>query len=166
MPGLYWRNNLTASRLFGRPGPGPFFQQGPGLFDLGQPGLPSLQFLRQLIATTIRAVRRVLGGIGRRRLGEDLGDLLLQPCLFLGHAVVAHRLVARGVGFDLGAVQGDGPDLGQTGQGAELEHVDEQGLEAGQVSFAEVADGPDVGDVVADDDAAGDINVAASHDLA
>ena len=34
------------------------------------------------------------------------------------------------------------------------------------MDLAEVADGAEVGDVVADDDAAGDVGVAAAHDLA
>ena len=57
------------------------------------------------------------------------------------------------------------PTLARPGQGAELEDLDEEGLQPCQVDLAEVADGAEVGDVLADDDAAGDIDVAPPHDL-
>jgi hypothetical protein len=44
-----------------------------------------------------------------------VGDLLLQTLLFAGHPVVAHRLVSRGVGFHLGAVQSQPSEFQQSG---------------------------------------------------
>jgi hypothetical protein len=46
----------------------------------------------------------------------------------------------------------------------ELEDLDKEGFQSSQVDLAEVADGAEVGDVLADDDAAGDIDVASPHD--
>ncbi len=81
------------------------------------------------------------------------------------HPVVAHGLVPRGVGLDLGAVEGNGADLDQSGQCTELEDLNEEGFETSQVNLAKVADGAEVGDVLADNDAAGDIDVTSPHDL-
>ena len=123
------------------------------------------QLVGQFVALTVGAMLDVFGLIGGLGFGQESGDLLLEPLLFGLHPIVAHRLVPRGVGLDLGAVQGDGADLGQAGQGTELEDLDEEGLQPSQVDLAEVADGAEVGDVVADDDAAGDVDVAPPHDL-
>ena len=122
------------------------------------------QLVGQLVAVTVGAMLEVFGVIGGLGFRQDVCDLLLEPLLFGLHPVVAHRLVPRGVGLDLGPIESDGADLGQAGQGAELEDLDEEGFESSQVNLAEVADGAEVGDVFANDDAAGDIDVAPLHD--
>jgi hypothetical protein len=70
----------------------------------------------------------VLGLVGGLGVGQELGDLLLEPLLFGLHPVVAHGLVPRGVGLDLGPIQGDGADPGQSGQGAEIADSAAEGL--------------------------------------
>src|SRR5271157_94945 len=92
-------------------------------------------------------------------------DLLLEPLLFLLHPVIAHRLVPRGVGLDLGPVQGDGPHPRQPGQGTQLEHFEEEILQPSQVGLAKVADRAKVRNVLADDDPAGDVHLTAAHDF-
>ena len=155
---------LATSSLLGDLGRSPFLQQPPGRLDLRQATLTTSQLVGGFVAPTVGAVLDVFGLVGGHSLGQELGDLLLHPRLLGLHPVIAHGLVPRGVGLDLGAIEGDGADLGQAGQGTELEDLDEEGFEPGQVDLAEVADGAEVGGVLADDGAAGDVGLAPPHD--
>ena len=70
---------LAASGLLGRLDPGPFLQQFPGRLDLRQPALTASQLVGQLVAVTVGAMLDVLGLIGGLGVGQELGDLLLEP---------------------------------------------------------------------------------------
>ena len=94
----------------------------------------------------------ILRGVGPLRPGEEGLDLGFQPGDLGLHAAVAHGLVLRGVGPDLRAVQGDGAELDQAGPLATAEDLDEERFQGGEVSLPEVADGPEVGNVVRGED--------------
>ena len=85
-------------------------------FDLGLAnplGTPLLvgDPIRHLLAGLVVAVQLVLLGVRRLGRAEPLGDLGFQLRRTLFHALVAHRLVLRRVGFDLGAVERDMAEL-------------------------------------------------------
>ena len=63
------------------------------------------QLLGQLVAATAATVLRVFLRVGCFRRCQQLCDLLFQPLLFLFHARQAHRLVLRGVCFELRSVE-------------------------------------------------------------
>ena len=60
-------------------------------------------------------VQLVLLGIRRFGRAEPLGDLRFQLRGALFHTLVAHRLVLRRIGFDLGTIERDVTELHQTG---------------------------------------------------
>src|SRR5439155_21547424 len=62
----------------------------------------------------------------------------------LFHALVAHRLVLRRVGLDLGAVERHMPELHQTGRLAQLQNLPEQFAKRLQVTLAEIRDGAEI----------------------
>jgi hypothetical protein len=76
---------------------------------------------------------------------------------------VAHR---RGVGGQLGPVEGDGADSDHAGGGAQPQGLDEESGEGLLVAGAEARDGHVVGELVGGQHAEGDVLVQAAFDLA
>jgi hypothetical protein len=128
-----------------------------GLLDLGQPASTTHHFLWQFVSQC--------GGdcaLGPRShqspwLGQQPGGLVVEPFLFFLHPLAAHRIVTRDL--DLGSIQGDRPQMSQVGQGTYVEGLDDGELQPSQMRLAEIADGTDVGDVLADNNSAGDVGV-------
>ena len=88
-------------------------QFGLGLADaLGAPLLVG-DPIRHLLSGLVAAVLLVLLSVRRRRRAQPLGDLAIQLPQALSHAPVAHRLVLRRIGFDLGAIERDMPEFGK-----------------------------------------------------
>ena len=75
----------------------PFLELRLGLLDLGQAALPPRQLGGDFVAAAIRAVRRILARVTGVGLGQQPGNLLLKPFLFLLHSLVTHRFVPRGI---------------------------------------------------------------------
>ena len=92
-----------------------------GLDDGLQARLAAL-YLGRNIQLRLVGLGRV-GGLGAVQQGINLR---LQFRFGLLHALVAHRLVAAGVGFDLGAVAGHRAQLDQAHLGGQLDHLHEQ----------------------------------------
>ena len=82
-----------------------------------------------------------------------------QQRLLLLHPAIAHGLVLRRVGPDLGAVQGHMPQLHQPCLPAQLQHLVEQTGQGCQVILAKVGDGAEVGVVVGRQHPEGDVLV-------
>jgi hypothetical protein len=101
----------------------------------------------------------VLGPVGRGGLGEELGDLRLE----VGVGAVGR---GRGVGFDLGAVQGDQSQTYHPGRGAQLQRLDQQPGQGLLVADPEARDGHMIGRGVAGQDPEGDVLGQAAFDLA
>ena len=92
-----------------------------GLADGRQARLAALDLRRQV---QLRLARLgLVGGLGTPQQGVDL---CLEFSLGLLHALVAHRLVAAGVGLELGAVDGHRAQLDQTHLTGEPDHLHEQ----------------------------------------
>jgi hypothetical protein len=113
------------------------FESGFGFADLGQPALATCQLLGKLVGAPPLAVLGVFFGVDLLCTREQLDHLLLEALLGLAHPLVAHRLGLGGVGFDLGAIDGDVPELDQSRRLAELEHLHEQRAERRQMLLAE-----------------------------
>jgi hypothetical protein len=93
----------------------------------------------------------VLGGIGlmgSRQPGIDLSGKSLLGCF---HPGIAHRLVARGIRLQLGAVHGHMPEPHQSCGAAQLKHLHEQISQSRKVAPAEIRDGAEVRTVEARD---------------
>ena len=88
-----------------------------------------------------------------RRLGrvEPLGDLGFQFRGAVLHALVAHRLVLRRVGFDLGAVERHMPELHQAGRLAQMQDLPEQSAKRLQVTLAEIRNSAEIRRIEPDD---------------
>jgi hypothetical protein len=106
--------------------------------DPRQAALAPLQFRRQFVALLIRSVRRVIGGIRRVGLREQLPDLVAQLALFRGHAAVANGFVFRGVRFDLCAVQRHTTDPRRPQLARQAEDLFEEALQRRQVSLPKI----------------------------
>ena len=100
--------------------------------------------LRHLLAGLIAAVQLVLLGVRRLGRAEPLGDLGFQLGGAIVHALVAHRLVLRRVGLDLGAIERDMPELHQAGLLAQLQNLREQFAKRLQVPLAKIRDGAEI----------------------
>src|ERR1700720_579537 len=100
--------------------------------------------IRHLLAGLVVAVQLVLLGVRRLGRAEPLGDLGFQLRGALFHALVAHRLVLRRVGFDLGAIERDMSELHEAGLLAQLQNLPEQFAKRLQVSLAEIRDGAEI----------------------
>src|SRR5215211_3097852 len=74
----------------------------------------------------------------------SLGDLRFQLGGAIVHALVAHRLVLRRVGLDLGAIERDMPELHQAGLLAQLQNLHEQFAKRLQVPLAKIRDGAEI----------------------
>lgn len=95
---------------------------------LGRPNrleslLPTRQFSGQFIAPPIGAIGGIILSIGGFRLRQQPFDFRRELRLFGHHPPVAHRLVLRRIRRDLGAIQGDVPQLHQARLLAELQHL-------------------------------------------
>ena len=126
------------------------------LLRLSQPGTAALaagQVLGQLVAASL-AVDLVLGSIDAAGFFEDLGGDLL---------IGADGAVARR-GSEFGAVDGDHPDLDQSGLGAEAEDLAEEVSESLLVADSEAGDRGVVGSLVRADHPEGDVLAAAALD--
>ena len=84
-----------------------------GFADLRKPTVATRKLAGKLVAPTALAVFRVLVGIDLLGASQQLGNLLLESFFGLAHALVAHRLVLRGVRLELAAVDRDVPQLDQ-----------------------------------------------------
>src|SRR5262249_27205658 len=60
------------------------------------------------------------------------------------HALIAHRLVLRGIGFDLGAVKRNMAELHQAGGLAQVQNLRKQRVQRLQMPLAEFRDGTEV----------------------
>ena len=87
------------------------------------------------------------GRVGGLRALQQRIDLGLQFGFGLLHALKAHRLVAAGVGLELGAVDGHSAQLDQTHLASELDHLHKQLAQLLEVQRAEVANGAVLGEV-------------------
>src|SRR5674476_560897 len=126
--------------LFLRRQPGLGLQRRHRLLDLHQPFLLVAGPIRHLVAALVSAESLVLFGIRSLRRRQHAGNLGLQFHLALLHALIAHRLVFRGVGFDLRAIERDMAEFDQPRRLAQLQNLQEQGTERLQMPLAEVAD--------------------------
>ena len=104
-----------------------------------QPVLPSRQLLRQ-----VDALRR-LRPIGLRRSLQQGLYFLSQLRLQLLDVAMGQGLVLGGVGFDLGPVQRNLPELHQLHRLRQAQHLDEQVFQFHQKSLPEVRQGVVVG---------------------
>jgi hypothetical protein len=96
----------------------------------------------------------MLAILGRIRLigaGQPRRDLGRERRLGRLHPAVAHRLVAGGIGLQLGPVHSDVPELHQPCGPAQVQDLDKQIRQGGEVALAEVCDGAEVGPVQAGD---------------
>jgi len=71
----------------------------------------------------LSAPYRILLGIGRLGRLKPFAYLGLQLGGALLHALIAHRLVLRGIGFDLGAVERNMAELHQAGGLAQVQNL-------------------------------------------
>ena len=126
-------------------------QRGLGGPDRLQPPLLVGHPVRRLVAAPVRAMLAILGRIGLAGLLQPALDLGGQRRLGRLHPAVAHRLVARGIGLQLGPVHGHMPELHQPRRPAQAQHLDEQVRQGGEVALAEVGDGAEVRPVQAGD---------------
>ena len=83
-------------------------------------GHPIGHLIAALLA--VELVLLCIGGFGRDQSAVDLGLKLRFPLL---HALIAHRLVFRGVRFDLSAVERHVPELHQAGLFRKLRYLHE-----------------------------------------
>jgi hypothetical protein len=119
-------------------------QLGLGVTDLlGTPLLVG-DPIRHLLAGLVAAVQLVLLGVRRLGRAEPHGHLGFQLRCALFHALVAHRLVLRRIGFDLGSIQRHMPELNQARLLAQLQNLLEQIAKPLQVPLAEIRDGPEI----------------------
>ena len=144
-----------------------------GRADALQARLASGELLGQLIAAALGPVALILGlvcGLGFAehglRLGADRGDLSLEGGLGLDHALVGHRLVRRGRGPELGAVEGERAELDQAGLLTEPQSLHEQLGQRLEVAAAKAGDRAVVGVLVGAQHAHGDIAVGGLLELA
>ena len=86
----------------------------------------------------------ILLQVGRLGPLQPAGHLGGQRRLGRLHPAVAHRLVARGVGAELGAVDGDVAEPHQARRAAQPQHLAEQPGERGEVAPPERRDRPEV----------------------
>ncbi len=100
--------------------------------------------VRHLVAAPVGAMAGVLLVVGRLGPLQPAGHLGGQRGLGLRHAAVAHRLVARGVGLELGAVDGDVAEPDEARRPAEPQHLAEQLGERGEVAAPEARHGAEV----------------------
>jgi len=107
-----------------------------GLGDDRQPGLAPCDLGRDVPLGFV-----LLGFISLQRTLEQGIDLRLQLRLGLEHVAVAHRLVAAGVGLELGAVHRDGAQLDQTHLTRQTHHLHEQVAQLLGVERAKVPQG-------------------------
>jgi hypothetical protein len=106
---------------------------------------------------------RLIGGSRLLQQRLDLrGQLRFGPL----HALVAHRLVPRGVGLDLGAVHRDRAKLRQPALARQAHHLHKQPGELLQVQRAEIADRAVLGEVARREHSEGHVLVQLARDLA
>jgi hypothetical protein len=123
------------------------FQGLLGLAGALKAPLPAGQLIGQLVAAAIGSEAVVLCpvyllGLRERRLGlgADRGDLDLQLHLGLDHPLVAHRLVARGVRPEPGAVEGQRAELHEPRLAAEAQRLHKQRRQRLKVAAAQARD--------------------------
>jgi hypothetical protein len=133
------------------------FQQCLGLAQPRQPAGLGGQRGGELVPTSV-AVLQVVTLVGLGGLPQDLGYLRLDLVVGVAGGV-------GGVGSHLGAVQCDQAQADQAGGGAQLQGLDEEAGQGLLVADAEPRDGHVVGQLVAGQDAEGEVLVAAPLDL-
>src|ERR1035437_1910072 len=111
----------------------PLLDGGLGFPELVEAALSGAQFRRQFIASGI-AVLGVLGGIDCLGLIEDGFDLGGKLRLTLGHAAIAHGLMAAGVGLYLGAIEGHPAEFDQPGLLTQDQDLEEEPAECSEVA--------------------------------
>ncbi len=119
-----------------------------------------------LVAPAVLAIGLVLGLVDRFCLGEHRVNLGLQLFDPRHDVVIAHRLVARGVGDELGAVKSDAPESHEPCFRGQAEHLEEERPERVEVAAAKAADRAAVGRLVRCQPSKGDVALAAALDLA
>jgi hypothetical protein len=90
----------------------------------------------------LSCIRLIGAGQPRRDLGRERRLDRLHPAK-------AHRLVAGGIGLQLGPVHGHMAELHQPCGPAQAQDLDEQIRQGGEVALAELGDGAEVGAVQA-----------------
>ena len=86
----------------------------------------------------------ILGRIGLARAIQPGFDFRGQRQLDRLHPPVAHRLMTRGVGLQLGAVHRHVSELDQTSRPTQAQHLHEQVRQGHEVALAEVGDGAEI----------------------
>jgi len=112
-----------------------------------------------------RPVLRVFGRIGLCRLIEQRLHFPLELVLGVAHPRIAHRLVLRGGGLHLGAVQRHVAQFHQPRGLAQPQALDEQPGQRRQVALAERGNAVVVGMLVTGQHADGDIAIGGALDL-
>jgi hypothetical protein len=108
----------------------------------------------------------IFRGVDRLGLGEDRLHLGSEYGLAHGHPAVAHRLVLRGVRLQLRPVECDPPELGEPGRLTQPEGGQEEPLEGGQVTPAELGDRLVVGPALSGEEHEVDVGGEARLELA
>ena len=98
------------------------------------------QILRQLISATSLAIDCVLLLVDLLGLGQQLGNLFLQPLVVFLHALVAHRFVLGRVRLHFGPVQRDRAKLHQSCLLAQAQNLHEESRQRVQVHSPKIAD--------------------------
>src|SRR6266568_3910696 len=114
------------------------FQLSLQLSYLCQARLPLAQFGRQFIAPLPFAVKCILLVVNPLGFRQQPRYFSLQFFLYFTHPVVAQRLTLRGVGLDLGAIDGHVAQLDQPSSLAQLQHLQEQLPQLFQVALAKL----------------------------
>ena len=104
--------------------------------NLSQSRFPITQLFRQLITPFAFAVQLILFFVYVLRLSQQARHFSRQLLLRILHPRVGERLVLRGVGFDLGAINRYLPQLHQPRALAQLQDLHEQPSQLLQVSLA------------------------------
>jgi len=120
------------------------FEIGLRTADLRETLFASGHLRVEVVVAALRAEPFVLGGIGRLGVGQEVVDLGLKIGFALGHPLVAHGLAPTGVGSDLRAVQADPAQLDHPRLLAQLQDLQEQRIQRGQMPAPEPGHRPEV----------------------
>lgn len=112
--------------------------------DAFQPTLLICHPGRCLVTAMIGAMLRIFRRIRGLRLIQPCLHFSFKAPLLLRHALVAHRLVSRGIGAQLGAIHRNMAKLDQPRRLAKPQYLHEQAPQGHQMPAPECADGAEI----------------------